>query len=454
MQTRQLTAGEDCAELLAQQLRSFKTQANAAQAEERIGFAVHRHISQRFVATDIEGAHHQIVCRPDGARDGAVGGHLFIVARRLLATQVEKFRTQQANATCAQLHGLGGFALRGNVGGDFDVLTVTGTSRLAGLRQFLLMTLALALMPRAQLIDGLGVRVQLQFAFVGIEQHPRAVAEPEHLQWHTADRRQTAGSREDRDMAGGATANGGKPEHLARIEPGGLGRGQLIGDQNGVVRQLQRLLVNTEDQLQHALADIIQIRRALSQQGIAQRAKHRRRCIGAGLPGKRRAFARVNQRPGLIQQARVGQQFLMRLENLRLRLAAGGVAQMLQGHVGFDQGLAQRLPFAWRLGAELVDRERRFDDLHDLSQRRTGRGADTAQDVRHFCCIGFDRCGRCHRFAAAFAQQACQRCDRCFGIFTFGADLHAVAMGRLQRHDCHQGFAVGLRLQLVQMNGR
>ncbi|MNM85593.1 hypothetical protein D3C81_977170 [compost metagenome] len=62
----------------------------------------------------------------------------------------------------------------------------------------------------------------------------------------------------------------------------------------------------------------------------------------------------------------------MRLEDLGLGLASGGVAQMLQGQIGFDQGIGEGLALAVCSAAELADVEHRLADLHHLAQRRTG----------------------------------------------------------------------------------
>ena len=142
-------------------------------------------------------------------------------------------------------------------------------------------------------------------------------------------------------MAGGTTTDRGKTQDLAGIEPGGLGRRQLIGDQDRPFGQLHRLILHAEDQLQHPLADIRQVRRPLGQQRIAQAFEQRCRRLGRGAPGKRRALAFADQRMGLIQQARVFEQFLMGLEDLCLGIPGGLVTQKLQGQIRLGQGTAR-----------------------------------------------------------------------------------------------------------------
>ncbi|MNG28647.1 hypothetical protein D3C84_1139350 [compost metagenome] len=86
----------------------------------------------------------------------------------------------------------------------------------------MLMALLLTLTIGLQLLNGCQVRVQMQLALVGVEQHWGAVGQRQHLNGQPADRRQTGRPREDCDVAGSAATDRGEPQNLASIEPGGL----------------------------------------------------------------------------------------------------------------------------------------------------------------------------------------------------------------------------------------
>ena len=95
----------------------------------------------------------------------------------------------------------------------------------------------------------------------------------------------------------------------------------MFGDQNGALRQLHGTLRHPQDQLEHALADVGQIRRTLSQQRFTQAfeepgGRHRGR-----IPGKGRALAFGQQAMGLFKQGRVFKQFLVGAEDLGLGAA-------------------------------------------------------------------------------------------------------------------------------------
>ena len=144
-------------------------------------------------------------------------------------------------------------------------MTVTGTGCQSGLLQILLLTLTLLLTLPVELLDALRVRLQMQQPRIGIEQNLRTIGQRQHLGCHPANRRQTQRPGQNRHMAGGATTNGGKARHLARIQRGGLGRGQLFGNQDRVVGQLQYAILHAKHQLEHALTNILQIQRPLGQ---------------------------------------------------------------------------------------------------------------------------------------------------------------------------------------------
>lgn len=166
--------------------------------------------------------------------------------------------------------------------------------------------------------------------------------------------------------------------------------------------------MHAENQLEDSQADVRQVCRTFNQQRTGRLPKQRRGRLGCSTPGKRCAFALGNQRLGLIEQARVIEQFLMSLEDFLLSAASRRVAQVLQGHLRLDQRVRQRLLFRFRPGAGLFYVEAWLGDLHDLAPCRTGRCTDSTQNRQH---LRFDALARlrhrqrCDRFPAPFGEQ-------------------------------------------------
>ncbi len=87
----------------------------------------------------------------------------------------------------------------------------------------------------------------------------------------------------------------GEAQYPAGIQASGLGRGELVGDQDGIVRQFRYTFLDTQYHPEHPLADIHQVQGALDEQVIAEQPEQVRRFIGGGTPGKRRALALCQQ---------------------------------------------------------------------------------------------------------------------------------------------------------------
>lgn len=149
------------------------------------------------------------------------------------------------------------------------MMTIASDGGQGGLLQIALVAHNLLLARSPQRLDHRQVRVEVQFAFVGVQQHGLAIGQRQDLGRHTAHRRQAQGASKNGDVAGGPSGHGDKPQHLARIEAGGLRGGQLLGNQDGLLRQLPGAVLNPEDQLEHALANIRHVGGAFGQQGAA-----------------------------------------------------------------------------------------------------------------------------------------------------------------------------------------
>ena len=112
----------------------------------------------------------------------------------------------------------------------------------------------------------------------------------------------------------------------------------MFGDQNGALRQLHGTLRHPQDQLEHALADVGQIRRTLSQQRFTQAFEESGGGHCGGVPGKGSALAFGQQAMGLLKQGRVFEQFLVSAEDLRVELASGSNWMFPDGHARVEQG--------------------------------------------------------------------------------------------------------------------
>ena len=229
----------------------------------------------------------------------------------------------------------------------------------------------------------------------------------------------------------------------------------MFGDQNGALRQLHGTLRHPQDQLEHALADVGQIRRTLSQQRFTQAfeepgGRHRGR-----IPGKGRALAFGQQAMGLFKQGRVFEQFLVGAEDLGLGTAGRLGLQRLQRLVCRPQATGQCGTFEGFSRTGFGNLKRWLSHLDNLAERRTRRRADASQyggrrRRRSGLADFLDRYRQ--RLATAVEQQRHQRLDRRLGIFPRRAHLHAVALGGLQRHDRHKRLGIGAQGLLVQEN--
>ncbi|MDT4819210.1 hypothetical protein FQZ97_523240 [compost metagenome] len=250
-------------------------------------------------------------------------------------------------------------------------------------------------------------------------------------------------------MAGGATAHGGEAQHLGGIQGGGLRRGQLLGDEDGLLRQRQLLLRHAQHQSQHPPAHVPQVLRAFGQQPVVQPPEQRHGGLDGGLPGMAGALAPGDLRQGLIQQRGVLQQLLVGLEDAHLRAPRRPAAQGLQFLAGAGQRAVEALSLERRVGALLDHRDILLGYLHHLPECHARRRADTPQDPRIDCvgrryggCLGARRRTRrngfVQRFTATGDDQLGQGGDRLPGIGATGDQGQLVAPGRLQGHDGHQ----------------
>ena len=114
---------DDGAQLLGEQFGLFEAEADAAAAEERVGFGAAGQVWKVLVAADVE--------RPDGepaaiegVGDGQVAGELFVLAGRVAPVEEEELGAQQPDAVGTVADRRADVVGRGDVGGDLDADTV------------------------------------------------------------------------------------------------------------------------------------------------------------------------------------------------------------------------------------------------------------------------------------------------------------------------------------------
>ena len=114
------TDADDGAQLLFEQLGLFEAEADAAAAEERVGFGVAGEVRDVLVAADVEGPDGEPAAA-EGVGDGQVAGNLFGLAGRFAPVEEEELGAQQPDAVGAVADRRGDVVGRGDVGGDLDV---------------------------------------------------------------------------------------------------------------------------------------------------------------------------------------------------------------------------------------------------------------------------------------------------------------------------------------------
>ncbi|MNZ96471.1 hypothetical protein D3C78_1156640 [compost metagenome] len=113
------------AQLLVEQFRARLGQANAAQAEHRIGLGGQWQVVQLLVAADVDGADdHRLVAH--GIEHRLIGVVLFLFVRGGVAVDEEKLGAQQADAVGAIGQCVCRFRAGRHVGGDFDAQAIGG----------------------------------------------------------------------------------------------------------------------------------------------------------------------------------------------------------------------------------------------------------------------------------------------------------------------------------------
>ena len=244
-----------------------------------------------------------------------------------------------------------------------------------------------------------------------------------------------------------------KPRTRVAVDRGDVGGRQILGHQDGVLRDFDLLLLDPGEQAEDAPADIADVGGALAQQGIVE-AFQLLGVAGEGFPPRiRGAGAAGDAVERQIDEVGVFEKFLVGVEDLRL----GGVAhvplQLLDLGAGLGQGGVELAALVGGCAAFLLHFDHVVAVLEDPADGETGGGRDAGDLVG----VGRRRRGPVPpapfggglRFlagllAAAVRYQGGQGRDRLVGVGAGRLDRDDIALLGGQAHDRDQGLGVDL----------
>ncbi|MNX93972.1 hypothetical protein D3C86_1261870 [compost metagenome] len=352
------------AQLRFHDLRALQGQANAAYAEEGVFFLRNRPVRQRFVATDIEGTHHQ---RPPGqtVEDAAVLDFLGRLVGRLRVGHENQFGAQQANAFGALLHRAGHAGAFTNVGEHFDGVAIGGQRGLMAQFSCRLQALLAGIAFGRGALQGRRVSVHMQATPLAIEQQRRARRQQQHARAGADQCRNAQGPGDNRTVRRSATPGGENPRHASRVETRDVGRADLVHHQNVRLIRFARGFDATELH-QHPTPNITQVGRTFGEQGILQCLLLSGRRFNYGHPRRLGAFALLEARIDLIGQFRVVEHLLVGDEDFADGFALAALDQALDVTAYLRQGVLEALA----LDAGGLAAQRVIDGLQHLNMRR------------------------------------------------------------------------------------
>ena len=201
------------AQLLVEQFRAHLAQADAAQAQHRVGLGRQGQVVELLVAAHIDGTDdHRAFGH--GIEHGLVGAALLGLVRRGGAVDEQELAAQQADAVGTLGQGLGGFLGTGDVGGNLDHLAIAGAGALLGGGPLALAGFVALLHMTLHLGQALRISLGFQAALVGVQHQRRAGGQLQQRFAHGHQARQAAGAGKDGDVRGGAAGGHAQPGDL------------------------------------------------------------------------------------------------------------------------------------------------------------------------------------------------------------------------------------------------
>ena len=193
------------------------------------------------------------------AGDVGVEFGLLVLGGRLLPAEEDKLAAQQPHAFGAYRQCLLGVGQAADIGCYRHPMAVGSGCRLAGVGQIPFLLGGYSLLAGHDGLDlGVGL-VELQAALAAIQHHPGAVGDIQGPALDAGHRGNVQGSSDDRHVTGGATRGGGEPDHPGAIQRCGIGRRQVLGDQDRLGWDLRLLPALGGEFLQHPLTDIANV---------------------------------------------------------------------------------------------------------------------------------------------------------------------------------------------------
>ena len=226
----------------------------ATQAEGRVRLVFRSQERQRLVGAGVEHADHDLLAR-ELAEQLGVGLGLLFDARRLGVADEQEFGTEQANAFGAVFQRLRGVGRLADVGEQRNQVAVLGGARLA--TQFLGCG--------GTGLGGFGggdlvfARVHHDLTLGCVDDDVGAVLKFGGFGGGD-DRDDATGARQNGGVGGRTALGGDDGQGLAHVERGGVGRGQVFGDEHerGFADRQSRS-GSAHEVGDHALADVMQV---------------------------------------------------------------------------------------------------------------------------------------------------------------------------------------------------
>ncbi len=244
--------------------------ADPAKPEKRVHLGRRAGFAVELVPAQVQGADDDRV-RGHGLGHFAVGRELLVLAREILAVQVEELRAEQADPFRVDLF------QRRHVVGELDVAGHHHPMAVGRFRRQVAQG-------RQPFLDRVTFRFELavdkqclaggfddQRAAVAVEDRLLAVVDVLADIVQADHRRQVQRPRHDRRVRGVTAHVGGKPDHVFAVERGRVRRRQIIRDHDRVRRQVGEQAVFLSHQVaQDPAADVADIRRSFAEIFVRQ----------------------------------------------------------------------------------------------------------------------------------------------------------------------------------------
>ena len=252
---------EDGPQLLLEQLRVLQAEADRPEAQKRIGLVVGQpgNALQRFVAAQVERANDHGVGRK-GRDDRPVARKLLVFAGQSRGIQVEILRAKESNSLRLRVPHRAVLLHLFQVRQQDDVHAVQRFRRqAAGGLKARLEALLLGLNPaiaEQRLLGG----IDDHHPFITVDQHPVAAADPRREIPDSDHRRNLQRARHDDGMARLAADVGNDGQGRAAVDPGGIGRRDVVGDHHAFLSQFAQMMRRLAQQIpQDPLGDVANV---------------------------------------------------------------------------------------------------------------------------------------------------------------------------------------------------